>query len=80
MKTKGCNYIIMDDGTKYYAWGRVIGLGPDSNDIFYGFDGRVEGQFDEYLGDYGKIPKAHLIEIADFMISLWTRLKNETNA
>lgn len=69
MKTVG-NYIIMDDGTEYYAYGGIIGLGADNHSIRYGYDGELVPE--EPFAD-GYMPPAHQIELCDYMIDLWLK-------
>lgn len=66
--------LVMDDGTSYYAFDGRIGLREDL-EVSYGADGMV-GEFDYDLGAT-KFPPAHRREIADYMIALWTRFRDQ---
>ena len=63
---------VMDDGTKYYANGGIIGLGPDLC-ISEGYDGGIDNS-------WSPIPPAHRKEIAAYMIEQWTRVLNGEQA
>lgn len=41
-------HIVMDDGTRHYAFSGIIGLDPEDMQITYGNDGWV-GEFDTLL-------------------------------
>lgn len=57
--------VIMDDGRRYYANRGIIGLNQ-SLTIFEGYDGGF---------DYD-MPEKHRREIAEYMIALWTRVRD----
>jgi hypothetical protein len=57
--------VILDDGTIYYANNGIIGIDPRLS-ITEGYDG----------GFSYSLTKAHRREIAEYMISLWTRVRD----
>jgi hypothetical protein len=57
--------IIMDDGTKYYASGGIIGLCSD---------GGITQGYDDNLGMVRDLPPEHRKEIAKFMIEQWNKI------
>ena len=57
--------LIMADGRTYSANRGIIGLGPDL-ELSEGYDGGF---------DYDMLD-VHRVEIAEYMIALWTRVKN----
>jgi len=65
------NYIVMDNGTRFYAFSGCLGLDHDPLRITYGYDGWV-GEF-----DLDQMRAEHKREIADFMITLWTTFREE---
>jgi hypothetical protein len=62
--------LIMDDGTEYHANGGIVGLDPYL-EISRGYDGSLT----DWENDDGKLPFAHRLELADYMIALWTKYK-----
>jgi hypothetical protein len=71
MRVEG-DRLIMDDGTKYYANVGIVGLSPKL-EISEGYDGGImDWENDE---DEGKLPLKHRLELAEYMIALWTKYK-----
>lgn len=63
----------MNDGTRYYAHGGVVGISPDLA-ISQGWDGGINSPFD---GPYeGDLSPEHRRELADHMIALWQRYRD----
>lgn len=72
------NALVMDDGTRYYAHGSIIGLAEDMQ-VTYGYDGVLH--FDGYYyDDEPPVKEAHRKEIADYMIALWTKYREGHSA
>ena len=64
--------VIFSSGKVVYANGGIIGLcepGKYGWDIYEGYDGAI---------DIDELSKQERIELADYMIALWQRLKDET--
>jgi hypothetical protein len=69
------SHAVMDDGTKYYVHARILGIN-DELEVTYGYDGAVH--FEGYgFDDEPPIHTQHRREMADYMIALWTKFRNQ---
>jgi hypothetical protein len=75
------NVYTLGSGRSFYANNSIIGIERDCVDVFYGFDGPVEGPLDGPPG----FTRAERREIAEEMIMRWKQwgewslLKGETD-
>lgn len=67
--------VVFSTGKTASANGGIIGLSPDSREVFEGYDGTFLYDADSRLGeDEGVLVlnTAEKLELADYMIRLWT--------
>ena len=61
--------LTMDDGTTYYANRGIVGLDYTLT-LFGGYDQGISTE------DFEAVPPHHRREIAEYMIALWTRVRD----
>ena len=61
------DHFKLSTGKEFYAHGNILGLCDDVGSIYTGYDG---GE------DVKKFTKEEQIEIAEYMIDMWTKVKN----
>ena len=62
------DHFKLSTGKEFYAHGNILGLCDDVIAIYNGYDGG---------DDLDKFTKEEIAEIADYMIDLWTKVKNK---
>lgn len=85
MKREG-NYFVFEDGRKVYAYDGILGiteLYSDSGElekcISHGYDGYITQYEGKSISEvFEDISKEHKLEICDYMIHEWLKLKFET--
>lgn len=63
------NKLVFTDGTRMYAFDNIVGITPEL-EATYGSDGSLEI-------DNQQLTQAQRVELADHMIGLWTRFKEQ---
>jgi hypothetical protein len=76
MRATDNDHFVLDSGRVFYAHQGVIGLGPDPNNIYDGYDGNIYGEFGQSAD---ALSPSERIEIADYMIARWSAYKARLN-
>lgn len=71
MKIADHSHFELSSGRRIYANRLIVGLSPRESDIFEGYDGSLP------LG--AKFTHEEMCEIADYMIELWKKRKEESS-
>lgn len=74
MKEVG-NMLVADDGTTYYANCGIVGIGSELQ-VSQGYDGGFNYEGWDFT-DGHPIKPEHRRELAEYMIGLWTRFRDE---
>lgn len=72
--------MILSTGTRVYANNDIIGIGPETDDIFEGFDGvvcRLVHDEDRYEAVECSLTNEEKIEIANIAIKRWESFKEK---
>jgi len=67
------SYFVLSTGKQIYAYDGVIGLNEEMEYIHNGYDGSDCIIGDEYSSS--EFTPAEIVEICDYMIDLWNKLK-----
>jgi hypothetical protein len=67
----------LSTGKKIYVNRDIIGIGPELDEVFEGYDGSVcwIGSEDRENNGYDNLTREEMVEIADIMIGRWTEFK-----
>lgn len=71
---------VFSTGKKIRASYGIIGLAPHDTDeaiwsVSDGYDGTIEASYDSHHDDEPRLTPTERIELADYMIALWTEYK-----
>ena len=76
MKQLSNNRYLLSTGKEIYAFNHVLGLCPGGNNIYGGYDDEVYMEWWNEDEDQLSLTKEERIEIADYMILLWSSYKS----
>jgi len=71
-------YVFESSRKTFYASNGIIGLSPDSNTVYDGYDGELDSPYAITQNPrYKGFSKEEKLELADYMIELWNKYKGD---